>query len=79
MIVRHAAELSNADKAAIFKLDEIAQEIFVVARYNISDDYKTFRIAAREGAIGQSILDRNPVHFEDAQNDPVSSSGTTSA
>ncbi len=71
MIVRHAAELSNADKAAIFKLDETAQEIFVVARYNISEDYKTFRIAAREGAIGQSILDRNSVHFEDAQNDPV--------
>lgn len=71
MIVRHAAELSNADKAAIFKFDEIAQEIFVVARYNISEDYKTFRIAAREGAIGQSILDRNPVHFEDVQNDPA--------
>ncbi len=71
MIVRHAAELSNADKAAIFKLDEEAQEILVVARYNISDEYKTLRIAAREGSLGQSILDRNTVRIEDAQSDPV--------
>lgn len=69
MIARHAAEMSSADKAVIFKLDEVAQEFFVIAGHNLSEKYKRFRIGAHEGALGRSLADR-AVHVGDAQNSP---------
>ncbi len=70
MIARHAAELSSTDKAAIFKLDEKAHDLFVVAGYNLSDHYKTMRVKVGEGAIGRSVSDSTPVRVEDMLSDP---------
>lgn len=71
MIARHAAELSSADRAAIFQIDEDARELFIVAGFNLSDQYKTWRIKVGEGAIGRSIADRTPVRVADTLDDPL--------
>lgn len=71
MIARHAAELSSADQAAIFQIDENDREIFIVAGYNLSDQYKTWRIRVGEGAIGRSIAEQTLVRVEDTLNDPI--------
>lgn len=71
VIARHAAELSSADKAAILKLDEKEQELYIVARYNLTDEYKALRIRVAEGAMAQSISERTAVSVEDVFNDPV--------
>jgi GAF domain-containing protein len=69
-IARHAAELSNAEKAAIFKLDEASHDLLVVAGYNISDHYRTMRVKVGEGAVGKSVANRTPIQVQDAYNDP---------
>ena len=71
MIVRHAAELSSADKAAIFQVDEQEQNLMIVAGYNLSEQYMTMRVAVGEGTVGRSVAERTPVRVEDALDDPV--------
>ena len=71
MIARHAAELSNADRAAIFQLDKKAHDLFIVAGYNLSDRYKTMRVKVGEGAVGRSVASRTPIQVEDAISDPI--------
>ncbi len=71
IIARHAAELSNADRAAIFQLDEKAHDLFIVAGYNLSDRYKTMRVRVGEGAVGRSVASRTPVQVEDVISDPI--------
>ena len=70
MIARHATELSNADKAAIFKLDETSYDLFVIAGYNLSEQYKTMRVKVGEGAIGRSVAESTPRGVEDLLEDP---------
>lgn len=71
IIARHAAELSSADKAAIFKMDEKTQELILIAGYNLSNEYEMAQFEVVAGAIGKSISDRTSVHVEDVLNDPM--------
>ena len=70
MIARHAAELSSADKAAIFKVDEKDHDLFIIADYNLSEQCKTMRVKVGEGAIGRSVSNRTPERVEDTFNNP---------
>ena len=71
MIARHAAELSSADKAAIFKVDEKDHDLFIIADYNLSEQCKTMRVKVGDGAIGLSVSNRAPERVEDTFNDPT--------
>ena len=70
MIARHAAELSSADKAAIFKVDEKDHDLFIIADYNLSEQCKTMRVKVGDGAIGRSVSNSTPERVEDTFNDP---------
>ena len=71
MIARHAAELSSADKAAIFKVDEKDHDLFIIADYNLSEQCKTMRVKVGDGAIGRSVSNSTPERVEDTFNDPT--------
>lgn len=69
MIARHAAELSGADKAAIFQLDDEDRDLYIVAGHNLSRRYKSMRVDVGDGAVLQFISDRSPLIVEDVHND----------
>lgn len=70
MIAQHAAELSSADMAAIFKLDEDGRSLFIVAGHNLSENFETIRLHVGEGVIGRSISNRTPIRVDDSLGDP---------
>lgn len=69
VIARHAAELSHADKAAILKVDEDGQELFVIAGFGLSKDFKTLRVKMGDGPIGRPVAHRTAARVKDALED----------
>ena len=69
MIARHAAELSGADKAAIFQLDDEDRDLYIVAGHNLSGQYKSMRVDVGEGTVLKFTSDRAPIVVADAQSD----------
>ncbi len=69
-IARHAAELSRADKAAIFKVDAKTNDLFIISGHNLNQQFRTIRMKVGEGAVGRSVAQRTPIAVTDANDDP---------
>ncbi len=68
-IVHRAAAIIDADKAAIFELDEETQRLFIVAAYELGEPYVHLTLAVGEGVMGTVFETRRPIIVANARDD----------
>ena len=68
-IAEQAAAILNADKAAIFQLDDSAGDLSIVAAHKLSARYRNLRLRLGEGVAGRVAERRAPLIVEDALSD----------
>ena len=69
-IAHNAAAIIDADKAAIFELDEETQRLFIVAAYELGEPYVQLTLAIGEGVMGTVFETRRPIIVANALDDP---------
>ena len=68
-IVRQAAELTDMEKAAIWRIDEERKLLRIVSSYNLGPSYTQHTLGLGEGVVGLTLETRAPVVVNDALND----------
>ena len=68
-IAQSAAQLIDADKAAIWRVGPDNSRLDIVAAVNLSDAYRQHSLAIGEGVVGRAVSTRGPVVVSDALND----------
>lgn len=69
-IVHRAAYIVDADKAAIFELDEETERLSIVAAHQLSEPYRRLTLAIGEGVMGTVFETRRPIIVANALEDP---------
>ena len=68
-IAQSAAQLIDADKAAIWRISPDSSRLDIVAAVNLSEAYRQHSLAIGEGVVGAAVSTRGPVVVADALND----------
>lgn len=73
-IVSHAVKLSETDNGAIFEFDEVNQDLFLRATYQLSDELvraiQEVRIRLEDTVVGRAVRRREPVQLPDVWEEP---------
>ena len=67
-IAQTAAQLINAEKAAIWQLSEDETRLSIVAAFNLGHAYQQHTLNVGEGVVGRVVATRAPVVVNDAMN-----------
>ncbi len=70
-VARQAAQLTGADKAAIWRIDEAGDGLRIVAGYELGSAYTSRTLRMGEGVVGQAVARRAPVIVRDALDDDL--------
>ena len=70
-VAHQAAQLTGADKAAIWRIDEAVDELRIVADYELGSAYTSRTLRMGEGVVGQAVARRAPVMVRDALDDDL--------
>ena len=70
-VAHQAAQLTGADKAAIWRIDEAVDGLRIVADYELGSAYTSRTLRMGEGVVGQAVARRAPVMVRDALDDDL--------